>query len=241
MNAKLQHPLGVAYNAKEHNLYVADTYNHKVKVIDLSANRISTCNFKRSNGDAVAFNEPCGLCVSPDGQLLYVCNTNSHTIEVINLANNTAEHLNLQFNAGQAQTNSKHKPISISEKVLIHSEEAAVHLEFKLSFDRTVKLTEDAPQKWKLLNASEQWTVKASNGVIEKDQAIIDIKTVKVHTQGSNELLVEFKLNLCSKEKDVCFPKLFVIRIPIEYSAKGSKNIDRKFKISLDEKNVTVA
>lgn len=34
ISAKLQHPLGVAWDEKRHLLYVADSYNHKIKVVD---------------------------------------------------------------------------------------------------------------------------------------------------------------------------------------------------------------
>lgn len=32
IDAKLQHPLGVAWNPEEKRLYVADSYNHKVRL-----------------------------------------------------------------------------------------------------------------------------------------------------------------------------------------------------------------
>lgn len=33
-SAKLQHPLGVAWDHRDKRIYVADTYNHKIKTID---------------------------------------------------------------------------------------------------------------------------------------------------------------------------------------------------------------
>jgi len=35
-NARLQHPAGVHYSAIDQTLYIADTYNHRLKKIDLS-------------------------------------------------------------------------------------------------------------------------------------------------------------------------------------------------------------
>ena len=40
--ARLQHPLGVAWSSELATLYVADSYNHKVKAVDLFERRCTT-------------------------------------------------------------------------------------------------------------------------------------------------------------------------------------------------------
>jgi thiol-disulfide isomerase/thioredoxin len=83
--ALLQHPLCVAF--ADQQLYVADTYNNKIKVIDLSRQTIQTLAGDGRSGDQDApprFNEPAGLSVS--GGRLYVADTNNHLIRVIDLA-----------------------------------------------------------------------------------------------------------------------------------------------------------
>lgn len=42
-SAKLQHPLDVTWDESEDVIYVADTYNHKIKKIDLSGKCTSYC------------------------------------------------------------------------------------------------------------------------------------------------------------------------------------------------------
>lgn len=42
LNAKLQHPLGVHFIPEKNVVLVADTYNHKIKVIDPFRNEIFT-------------------------------------------------------------------------------------------------------------------------------------------------------------------------------------------------------
>jgi thiol-disulfide isomerase/thioredoxin len=70
---RLQHPLGIAV----HNglVYIADTYNNKIKVLDPSKR---TCRML-SGG----FNEPSGLCYAAGK--LYVADTNNHLIRTIDL------------------------------------------------------------------------------------------------------------------------------------------------------------
>lgn len=79
---RLQHALGVAYH--EGKLYVADTYNSKIKVID-PAKRSCTTFLGEAGGwlNEPLFNEPGGLSVA--GDKLYVADTNGHRIRVVNL------------------------------------------------------------------------------------------------------------------------------------------------------------
>lgn len=84
--AKLQHPLGVeAWNT---SLLVADTYNHKIKVVDPGSRSVRTLYGTGSPGasddnDKPAFFEPGGLSVA--GDHLYIADTNNHRIVRINL------------------------------------------------------------------------------------------------------------------------------------------------------------
>jgi thiol-disulfide isomerase/thioredoxin len=85
---RLQHPLGVVYaNGK---LYVADTYNHKIKEIEIATR---TCRPLAGSGERgtrngapliAQFNEPGGLTATASA--LYVADTNNHLIRRIDLA-----------------------------------------------------------------------------------------------------------------------------------------------------------
>ena len=83
---RLQHPLGVAAHGGK--LYVADTYNHKIKVVEPESRRVTTFlgdgTPGHADGEAVRFFEPGGLSVA-DGKL-YVADTNNHAIRVADLA-----------------------------------------------------------------------------------------------------------------------------------------------------------
>src|SRR5690606_12017038 len=78
------HCLGVAYH--EGQLYIADTYNDKIKVVDLKTNTVSTFvgNGERGNSDdPPRFDEPAGISIA-DGKL-FVADTNNHLIRVVDL------------------------------------------------------------------------------------------------------------------------------------------------------------
>src|SRR5439155_19316318 len=79
---RLQHPLGVTH----HNgvLYVADTYNHKIKAIGprlaTAATFLGTGRPGFRDGDMAQFYEPGGASVA-DGTL-YIADTNNHAVRV---------------------------------------------------------------------------------------------------------------------------------------------------------------
>ena len=92
--AKLQHPLGVALARDGATLYVADSYNHKVKQVVLSGAkaRVSTL--------AGGLSEPGGLCLSEDGARLYVADTNSHCVRVVEVGSGAVSRLEVVMGGG---------------------------------------------------------------------------------------------------------------------------------------------
>lgn len=86
-SALLQHPLGVHYDASNETLYVADTYNGKIKLMDMRSKGISTIDVGRS------LSEPGGISIQ--GNTLWIANTNSHEIGKFNLLSHEFEVLEL--------------------------------------------------------------------------------------------------------------------------------------------------
>jgi sugar lactone lactonase YvrE len=82
--ARLQHPLGIAWSAGM--LYVADSYNHKIKRVDPRENSVETYLGDGKPGDRndpPRLSEPAGLAIA--GDVLYVADTNNHQIRKVDL------------------------------------------------------------------------------------------------------------------------------------------------------------
>lgn len=84
---RLQHPLGVAVYAGR--VFVADTYNHKIKMLDPRTGAMTTFAGTGVAGHAdgpaasAQFFEPGGLSVA--GNTLYIADTNNHAVRTIDL------------------------------------------------------------------------------------------------------------------------------------------------------------
>jgi len=85
--ALLEHPQGIAYI--DGVLYVADTYNHKIRTVDLATGTVATLAGNGEEGTAdgavasAMFSEPGGIAAA--GRKLYVADTNNHAVRVIDL------------------------------------------------------------------------------------------------------------------------------------------------------------
>jgi DNA-binding beta-propeller fold protein YncE len=79
---RLQHPLGIT--ARDGRLFIADSYNNKIKQLDPGSRSVTTWVGSGSAGSAdgigpaASFREPGGVCAGEQG--LYIADTNSHRV-----------------------------------------------------------------------------------------------------------------------------------------------------------------
>ncbi|AUS99246.1 hypothetical protein CLI64_01905 [Nostoc sp. CENA543] len=96
-DVRLQHCLGIEY--ANNFLWVADTYNHKIKLVSPSTGNCQTVlgdgsvGLQNGQGKSTRFFEPSGLSVM--GSHLYICDTNNHAVRRVDL--NTLEVMTLEF------------------------------------------------------------------------------------------------------------------------------------------------
>ncbi len=98
VDARLQHPLGVT--AYDNLIFVADSYNHKIKKLDPRVKHIGLyagdgkVGYKDGVIAEAQFSEPGGLYAS-DG-LIYVADTNNHRIRIIDIERETVSTLEVR-------------------------------------------------------------------------------------------------------------------------------------------------
>ena len=93
--ARMQFPTGIAYS--DDILYVADTYNNKIKRVNLRSLKTDTIagdgGAGHRDGDAsqAQFNHPRGLTVS--GDMIYIADTSNHAVRGLDLNSGTVQTL----------------------------------------------------------------------------------------------------------------------------------------------------
>jgi len=95
-SVRLQHPGGIAYASGR--LYIADSYNHKIKTLDPASGEVRTllggpAGLADGSFSAARLYEPEGLAIS--GDTLFIADTNNHQIRVADLSRHTVTTLHL--------------------------------------------------------------------------------------------------------------------------------------------------
>ena len=89
--ARMQHVLGVLWWPSEQKIIVADTYNHRLKLVDPKTGEAKRWvgsgkpGLRDGKGLDAQFSEPSGFALGPRARQLFVADTNNHVIRVVDL------------------------------------------------------------------------------------------------------------------------------------------------------------
>ncbi|HEY3105075.1 MAG TPA: thioredoxin-like domain-containing protein [Pyrinomonadaceae bacterium] len=227
---RLQHPLGLtSWNGK---LLIADTYNHKIKLLDPVARTVRSFagvgKPGQSDGGNPSFYEPGGLSVA--GDKLYVADTNNHAIRVLDLKTKETKTLQIKGllppatnqSAATAEVAPNAEEIKVAPQKL-RAGDAAVVIDINLPAGHHLNPT--APQRYSV-------TIE-SNGESMKNAPIDVSKTAKGLSlpiripigigAGSATARASFTFVYCREDNTgVCRIKTVQWRVPIEVTADAN-------------------
>lgn len=201
-NVRLQHPLGVAWCSNRNELYVADSYNHKVKVVKCENRSCRSILGSGYRGDSIEsgneqFNEPGGLCLSPDGSLLFIADTNNNCIKVVHLKSEeslSVEKLDIKLSDKQTRQVVPNK--IVNEK--INSKGGTVNWRVQFVLLDGLKFT-DIPQKWQLLLPNKPgWSSNSQEGEIILDSIELEVTVPPGDKNNVPNVFLEATLFLCN-------------------------------------------
>lgn len=159
--ARFQHPLGVTFHAGR--IYVADTYNHKIRVVDPSDGTTRTLAGTGQAGHAdrpAAFFEPSGLAVAAGK--LFVADTNNHRIRAIDLKTLQVSTLAITgLKPPQPPAATAKRPAGNIERLppaVLRAEHGEVRLRVELEFPAGYKINPLAPLEYRVDDAGPQET-----------------------------------------------------------------------------------
>ncbi|HEY3250989.1 MAG TPA: thioredoxin-like domain-containing protein [Ignavibacteria bacterium] len=226
---RLQHPLGIVYNPADNLLYVADTYNNKIKTVNTGTREAKTYSGtgfagNRDGGEEAQFNEPSGLTIL-NGKI-YVTDTNNHLLRVIDMATKQVKTLRitnpdkLSASMRSSGKNKKAEMIRLEEVSLSNGET-------KIKFNFTL------PEGYHINpEALPQVAVTSPDGAVENTEREINTETgtfevpLKI-TGAGGTVNIEVLIYYCETEKEgVCKFKDLNFEVPISISPEGKNRIE---------------
>ncbi|HSB09692.1 MAG TPA: thioredoxin-like domain-containing protein [Blastocatellia bacterium] len=228
---RLQHPLGVVYY--DGFLYVADTYNNKIKRVsprDRTAETFAgTGESGMRDGDRATFDEPGGVSVA-FGKL-YIADTNNHLIRVADLKTRRVEALQI---SGLEKLRPRKLKQYAGETVELPAQtiepgdaSLTVHLELPSGY----KLNAQAPSALSLSSSQGQVVSLNAEQPIRSPRFPVTIP-IKVG-EGDAVVTADLVIYYCEAAKEtLCFFKEIRLAIPVKAkSGAGNRELSATYKL----------
>lgn len=236
LSARLQHPLGVAY--RDGSVYIADTYNHKLKRLDLKTGVVETFlggGRGSRDGTQPQFYEPGGISIS--GNRLYVADTNNHRIRVVDLTTRSTSTLALK-NLPPPLPADPERPIrpaaakddTVTAPLVRLAPGSTGQLTLDLRLPAGQKLGPDSPHRFQATVEGEG--VKLAESAVPAARYRLPL-TVPLTTSASGKgaVLVTTTVFYCSEADKTCSMKALKFRLPYEISAGGGTTLTAAAKL----------
>ncbi|HMB04553.1 MAG TPA: thioredoxin-like domain-containing protein [Isosphaeraceae bacterium] len=232
--ARLQHCLGVAY--AHGRLYIADTYNNKIKVYDPKTRSVKTLVGSHEPGDSdkpPRFDQPGGLSVA--GSTLYVADTGNHKVRTVDL--NASTVATLDFGGLKPPAPPARAPsfpnasvvavptvkVAPGEKITL---EVMIHLApgFKLNTGAAMPYLVETPGKSGVLADSASPTGQKLES--PRPEFTIDVPLARPAEPGrSIPLKLSLSAFVCNEGSSLCTVKSYVWNIPIAFADGGKEKV----------------
>ncbi len=252
-DVRLQHPLGVYALGKK--VLIADTYNHKIKELDLVNGSVKSFSGKgkpgQIDGPSPSFYEPGGLSVAKGK--LFIADTNNHAIRVVDLKTKQAATLKINglqppvtmeaAQASNSDTGPNAEEIKLPlQRLRLNADSALVaNVELPAGYH----LNPSAPQRYRVSIESgpQQLSLQAdSKSETTVSRSSKDLKLplripIRGLTTGSAEVRMQLTLFYCRDDNTgTCHIKTLVWRVPVEVvdDTTASNELNVKGKVTAD-------
>ena len=239
-SVRLQHPLGVVH--VDGVLYVADTYNNKIKRIDPKTQESRTFAGSGTGGyadgeaGAARFDEPAGL--SHANGRLYVADTNNHMIRVVDLATRRVTAFALKGIDRLAPPRGPEaaytgEVVTLEERRVAPGAAAAL---LEVAVPRGLKLNAEAPF-YAGLRAEDAGAadVPAASAGASAPNRVFPIRLPFAARAGRTTLVLDAVVYYCEAGKEErCYVKQVRFRVPVRVEAGGDREVRVRYALSHD-------
>lgn len=226
--ARLQHPLGITYHNGK--LYVADTYNNKIKIVDPVENTSRTFAGNGTEGmddgeaSKASFNEPGGISYAKGK--LYTADTNNDLVRIIDISSGKVSTLQLKG------IEKLRKAFTFNEKEFNGDKEVVngVNLSklktisLKLSFQNNYGLNSEAPSKIRIFSRDGKVNVEKN---ITSPKTEIELSGLN----GTDKLYSEMVVYYCKEGNEgLCLIK--DVLFEINNSPEGREHLELNYDLA---------
>jgi DNA-binding beta-propeller fold protein YncE len=221
--ARLQHPLGVSHH--DGVLYVADTYNSKIKTIDLATGAVTTLAGGEQgwrDGADPRFFEPGGL--DHAGGRLYVADTNNHAVRIVDPATGSAETLVLYgIEAFEAVGDDYRGTVVMLDPVTVAPGEVTLVVDVGIPDGHKTNDLAPFTMAWTVTDAVADPAPDAFREIVEP---AFPQEATATFNDGSGEITADLTVYYCTTENEaLCFIEQVRITAPVEVAAGGATSI----------------
>jgi len=226
----IQHALGVVYH--DGDLYIADTYNNKIKIINAKTGQTRTLAGTGNPGSSDKsgeFDEPAGITYV-DGTL-YVADTNNHLIRTVDVATGRVGTLKIEGLTGRPPTKKPQRPRFARAKqvklktVNVNADLGAVRLDVELQLPAGWKINKLAPADYWLEAAGQQGPIdRAALGRQSLPEPASSFTvTLPLQGVGTDSLTLGMQYFYCQEGGEgLCKIGSVVWTVPIKVDGSGS-------------------
>jgi thiol-disulfide isomerase/thioredoxin len=241
-DVRLQHPLGLArWNDK---LLIADTYNHKIKLLDPGRRSVhglaGSGKPGQVDGKNPSFYEPGGLAVAKDK--LYVADTNNHAIRVVDLNSKETKTLPIKgllppssseaTNSAEAAPNAEEIKLG-PQRISSGDATVVINIELPLGYH----LNPSAPQHYQLsIDPTGKVLAVNSDDASRSLKGSLPVRvSVRAANSGSTDLRASFTFVYCREDNTgVCRIKTLQWLAPVEVVAGGDAGREIRLSAKVD-------
>jgi DNA-binding beta-propeller fold protein YncE len=231
-DVRLQHPIGITWY--DGFLYVADTYNNKVKRIDPrtmnSETIIGTGGTGMRDGDALQtqLNEPNGLAVVKGK--LYITDTNNHLIRVYDFSTRRVSTLTLRGAEKLAVRKSDASTLAVDDTLILPGQivqPGPGSVEVTLTFPSGYKANTVAPFYFGVFGENGR-ALGFAKGYEEQNLVApsFPVRIPSTFTEGASDLRIDLVAYYCREgEESLCMVRQVRVLMPVKVAAGDAGNV----------------
>ena len=242
-NARLQHPLGITVlpTGAGDRLLVADTYNHKIKLVDPDSRTsqwwLGSDHATQKKTHGPALNEPGGVSLAGAGAdaRLFIADTNNHRIVMVNPATKEWREVVIDGLQKPGQTQATSLPSTATSAAI--APDKSITIQVSGVIPEPQKLTVEAPTAVSIQRIRNGQTTRLAQRTWRADRFPVSVNLDAGAVAAGDELVVLLSYATCDDSASLCIPHDTTWRVRLETGADDTITLGEHVADAVSPKN----